>query len=253
MDFSIRAGFCLAEEAMSDELNIVSATQLDAEWFAMRIGCLTSSRVADAVARRKRKPKDGTEAPPLQAYLDLRMELAVERVTSKISDNYVSRWMERGLELEPLARAAYELRTGTETQQVGFVLHPSLNWAGSSPDGLCGENGLVELKVPKPTTHAEYLLGETVPEQYIPQMTWQMACCRGREWNDFVSYCPDFPAPLDLFVCRLKRDQQAIDVMEAQAAVFLKEVEDLTLRLRHGLAGMLEASIAAIEGEAIPY
>jgi hypothetical protein len=220
---------------MSEELNIVSATQLDAEWFAMRVGCLTSSRIADAVAQRKRKPKDGAEAPPLQAYLDLRMELAVERVTTKISENYVSKWMERGLEMEPLARAAYELRTGTETQQIGFVLHPSLNWAGCSPDGLVGEYGLVELKVPKATTHAEYLLGECVPSQYIPQMTWQMACCPGREFNDFASYCPDFPAPLDLFVCRLQRDDEAVAVMEAQATVLLKEVEDLTLRLRHGL------------------
>ncbi len=212
-------------------LNVVSATQLDAEWFAMRIGCLTSSRVADAVTRRKKKPEE-----PLQAYLDLRMELAVERVTNKVSDNYVSKWMERGLELEPLARAAYELRTECVARQPGFILHPSLNWAGCSCDGLVGDNGLVEFKVPKPTTHAEYILGEVVPEQYIPQMMWQMACCPGREFNDFVSYCPDFPAPLDVFIRRLKRDDDAIAVMESQATVFLKEVEDLTLRLRHGLA-----------------
>jgi hypothetical protein len=229
------------------ELNIISATQLDAEWFAARVGCLTSSRIKDATGQRKRKPKDGTEAPPLQAYLDLRMELAVERVTSKISENYVSNWMERGLEMEPLARAAYELRTDANTQKVGFVLHPNLNWAGCSPDGLVGESGLVELKVPKPTTHGEYLLGEIVPEQYIPQMTWQMACCPGRAWNDFVSYCPDFPAPLDVFICRLQRDGQQIGVMEAQAAIFLKEVDDLCLRLRHGIEGALRESIARAE------
>src|SRR5271157_3790853 len=174
---------------MSGELNIISETQLDAEWFAVRCGCLTSSRIMDAVTQRKRKPKDGSEAPPLQAYLDLRMELAVERMTSKISDNYVSKWMERGLEMEPLARGAYELRTDAETQQVGFILHPRINWAGCSPDGLCGEDGIVEFKVPKSTTHAEYLLGKTVPAQYIPQMMWQMACCPGRQWNDFVSFC----------------------------------------------------------------
>ena len=212
-------------------LNIITDRQLDAEWFKARIGCLTSSRVADAVTRRKRNPKE-----PLQAYLDLRMDLAVERVTNKISEKYVSKWMERGVEMEPLARAAYELRRDVETEQVGFVIHPTLNWAGCSPDGLIGTDGLLELKVPKSTTHAEYLLGECVPEEYIPQMTWQLACCPGRQWNDFVSYCPDFPAPLDVFICRLNRDNQKIAVMEAEATVFLKEVEDLTLRLRHGLA-----------------
>lgn len=214
---------------MSD-LNIITALQQDAEWFAARIGCLTASRIADAVAKRTKGNGE------LQCRADLRLALAVERVTNKPSENYVSKWMERGVEMEPLARAAYELRRDVETEQVGFVIHPTLNWAGCSPDGLIGTDGLLELKVPKSTTHAEYLLGECVPEEYIPQMTWQLACCPGRQWNDFVSYCPDFPAPLDVFICRLNRDNQKIAVMEAESTVFLKEVEDLTLRLRHGLA-----------------
>ena len=168
---------------MSDErLNIITDRQLDQEWFAARIGCLTASRIADAVAKRKKGDGD------LQCRTDLRLALAVERVTNKPMDSYVSPWMERGTELEPLARAAYELRKSVETEQVGFVLHPTIKWAGCSPDGLVGTDGLVEFKVPKSTTHAEYLLGECVPELYVPQMMWEMACCPGREWNTFVSY-----------------------------------------------------------------
>jgi putative phage-type endonuclease len=221
------------------ELNIICDTQHTPEWFACRIGCLTSSRIADVVTKRKRNPTE-----PLQAYLDLRLDLAVERVTGKISENYVSYWMERGTELEPLARAAYELRNDVEVRQTGFVLHPSIKWAGCSPDGLIGDDGLVELKVPKSTTHAEYLLGECVPELYVPQMLWQMACT-GRSWCDFASYCPDFPEPLDLFVCRLQRDSNRISEMESQSQIFLQEVEALTYRLKGGLTGALEASIAA--------
>lgn len=222
---------------MSD-LNIISATQQDAEWFEARLGCLTASRIADALAKRK-----GKSTEDLQCRADLRLALSVERVTNKPMENYVSKWMERGTEMEPLARAAYEIRTGNQTQQVGFVAHPSIEWAGCSPDGLVGDDGLVELKAPKSTTHAEYLLGECVPEIYVPQMMFQMACCPARKWNDFVSYCPDFPAPLDVFIARLNRDNQRIAVMEAEAIVFLKETADLTLRLTHGLEGMLRQSL----------
>lgn len=205
-------------------------------WFQEHLGKLTASRVADAVNKRKRNPKE-----PLQAYVDLRLELAVERVTQKPAEHFVSVWMERGVELEPLARAAYELRKDTTVSTVDFVLHPTMEWAGASPDGLVGDDGLVEFKCPKANTHAEYLLGECVPEEYIPQMMWQMACTE-RQWCDFVSYHPDFPDPLDLFVSRLRVSREDIAVMEAQATVFLKEVADLTLRLTHGLEGMLRQS-----------
>lgn len=225
---------------MNPDLNIVECIQGSKEWFDARIGVLSSSRVADAVTRRKRKPEE-----PLQAYLDLRLDLAIERVCNKPQEHFVSKWMELGKEREPLARAAYELRQDIETEQVGFVFHPEIRWAGASPDGFVGEDGLVEFKCPKSNTHGEYLLAEVVPAEYQPQILWQMAACPNVQWCDFVSYHPDFPAPLDLFICRLRRDNQQIAVMEAQAEVFLKEVEDLTLRLRHGLAGALEASLAA--------
>ncbi len=222
---------------MSD-MNIVCDEQGTQEWFACRIGCLTSSRIADAIRKAKRE-----STGELQCRQDLKLELAVERVTAKPMAHFVSMWMERGTELEPLARAAYELRKDAEVKQTGFVLHPSIKWAGCSPDGLVGESGLVELKVPKSTTHAEYLLGECVPELYIPQMLWQMACT-GREWCDFVSYCPDFPDPLDLFVCRLQRDGKRIGEMEAEATKFLEEVSALVLRLRGGgLEEVLRASL----------
>lgn len=229
---------------MSD-LHIITETQGDAEWFAARIGCLPASRIADAIAVRKKGNGD------LQCRHDLKLELAVERVTNKVSEHFVSQWMVRGTELEPLARAAYELRTGSEVQQTGFILHPSINWAGCSPDGLVGSDGLMEIKVPKPTTHAEYLLGECVPELYQPQMLWQMACCPGREWNDFVSYCPDFPEPLDLFVCRLLRNNARIAEMEAEAIKFLAEVDATVSQLKGGLEVLLQQSIASVVPKAV--
>jgi len=226
---------------MNEELNLVDCIQGDAEWFAARIGHLTGSRIADAI----RKPK-GKNTGELECRYNLRLELAVERVTNKPAEHYVSAWMERGLELEPLARAAYELRTERETQQVGFVMHPVIVWAGCSPDGLVGDEGMVEFKVPKPTTHAEYLIAECVPEIYQRQMLWQLACCPERGWNDFVSWCPDFPEPLDLFICRLKRDDAKIREMETEAQKFLAEVEATVTQLKEGLEGLLRKSVTRL-------
>lgn len=207
-----------------------------AGWFNAHLGKLTSSRIASAVAKRKRGTED------FQCRTDLRLDLAIERITRKPTEHFVSEWMERGIEMEPLARAAYELRDGITTKQVDFVLHPTIEEAGCSPDGLVGEDGLVEFKVPKPSTHAKYLLGEVVPALYVPQMMWQMACCE-RDWNIFVSYCPDFPEPLDLFVCTLNRDAQMIGQMEDEARTFLAEVGILTKRLGGGLEAVLRESV----------
>lgn len=218
-------------------LNIISEGQRTEEWFAVRIGCLTASRIGDAIAVRKRG-----SGGDLQCRADLKIELAVERITNKPTEHTVTPAMLRGTELEPLARAAYELRTGVDVEEIGFVVHDSIKWAGCSPDGLVGTDGLVELKVPRSTTHANYLLGEVVPEQYIPQMTWQMACT-GRQWVDFASWCPDFPEPLDLFVRRLHRDEQKITEMQAEAKIFLLDVEALELRLRGGLEAALRRSL----------
>ena len=227
---------------MNDELNIACDYQQTAEWFDARLGFLTASRIADALAKRKKG--DGE----LETRYRYKLELAVERITGKPTEHYVSKAMETGIEREPLARAAYELRTELNVVQTGFVFHPSIEWSGCSPDGLIGKTGLVEFKCPSRHTHAEYLLGELVPLEYIPQMMWQMACCN-RQWNVFVSYCPDFPEPLDLFVVRVDRDEKLISEMEAEAQKFLAEVDALTIRLKNGLEGALEHEIRRSKGQ----
>lgn len=223
------------------DLNIVECGgQRTEEWFRNHIGMLTSSRISDAITKRKRDPNT-----PLQAYLDLKMELAVERVTKKNAEHFVSKWMERGAELEPLARAAYEDRTSSWVSLVDLVLHPDrehLSWAGCSPDGICGEE-LIEIKCPKPETHGWYRVAECVPEEYIPQMMWQLACCPGFQANTFVSYCPDFEPPLDLFICRLPRNDKRIAEMEAEAVKFLAEVEAMVKQLKGGIEGALRESL----------
>lgn len=205
-------------------------------WFEARLGKLTASRISDAISKAKRETTG-----ELQKRKDLKLELAVERLTGRTAEHFVSEWMERGMEMEDLARAAYELAT-VMTERVDLVLHPRIAGAAASPDGLVGDDGLLEIKVPKPTTHASYLLAEVVPEQYRDQMMWQMACT-GRAWNDFVSWCPDFPQPLDLFICRLERDDKRIAEMETEAEKFLAEVETVVAQLKGGLPEVLRMSL----------
>lgn len=206
-------------------------------WFEARLGHLTASRIANAIGKAKRE-----STGELQARKNLKLELAVERVTGKTSEHFVSEWMERGRELEDLARATYELRNDLFTERVDLVMHPKIPWSAASPDGMVGTDGLLEIKVPKPQTHASYLLAEVVPEQYRDQMMWQMVCT-GRKWNDFVSWCPDFPEPLDLFVVRMEYDENRAFQMETAAEQFLSEVEMIVTQLKGGITEVLRQSL----------
>jgi hypothetical protein len=96
---------------------------------------------------------------------------------------------------------------------------------------LVGADGLAEFKCPKTTTHLQYLVDGVVPDEYRPQMYWQMACC-GREWCDFVSHDPRMKdESLQTMIVRLPRDNAIIATMEAEVLVFLAEVDEMLARL----------------------
>jgi hypothetical protein len=94
---------------------------------------------------------------------------------------------------------------------------------GASPDGLIGEDGLIEIKCPNSATHIDYLLTGMVPKKYDLQMQWQMACT-GRQWCDFVSYDPRLPPNLSMLIKRIDRDNDLIAEMEIEVREFLDEV-----------------------------
>ena len=104
------------------------------------------------------------------------------------------------------------------------MLFRSIEQAGASPDGLVGDEGLVEIKCPITATHIDTLLTQTVPGKYNTQMQWQMACT-GRKWCDFVSFDPRLPKELQLFVKRVDRDDAYIDMLEKEVVSFLKELD----------------------------
>lgn len=194
------------------------------EWFQQRLGKVTASKISDVMMK-----------PTAAGYQNYRAQLVCERLTGNPTETFQSAAMLHGTETEPQARAFYEMETGLEVSEVGFIPHPSLEMAGASPDGLVGEIGLVEIKCPQPAKHIGTLTGAKIDRGYLLQMQWQMACT-GREWCDFVSFCPSLPIDMQLFRQRIEADAERIEEITAAVTSFIAEtdrlVADLTQKYR---------------------
>ena len=205
-------------------MKILDFPQGSIEWLQSRAGKVTASRIQDVMA----KIKSGEAA----ARKDYRAQIIAEMLTGQPLENgFTNAEMQWGTEQEPFARAAYEAITGEIVEQVGLVLHPSVDRAAASPDGLVSDSGLVEIKCPKTATHLTYLLDGVVPAKYQPQMLWQMACAE-RAWCDFMSFDPRLPEKFSTFVVRFQRDDKRIAEMTAEVIVFLHECDALEAQLR---------------------
>lgn len=202
------------------------------EWHALRCGRVTASRVADVVA----KTKSGWGASRA-SYM---AELIAERLTGEPAERFTNTAMQWGTDHEPDARAAYEFFRDAAVAEIGFVEHPSISMTGASPDGLVGEDGLVEIKCPNTATHLDTMLSQTVPAKYVTQMLWQMACT-GRKWCDFVSFDPRLPETMSMFVKRVERDDKRISELETDVAAFLEEIS-IKLEQLNSLYGVKEAA-----------
>ena len=189
-----------------------SAEQRTDEWFAQRLGFCTASRVADALAKEGSATREN--------YL---WQLVAERLTNQQQDSFTNAAMQRGTEMEPIARAAYEATTGTFVDLCGFMPHPEIQWFGASPDGLIGADGVLEIKCPNTSTHLQYRKAGKPPAKYRYQMMAQMVCT-GRKWAEFVSFDDRLPESKQLFVVRFEPKQSELDEMIEGVQKFLAEV-----------------------------
>ena len=186
-------------------------------WFQIRVGRVTASRVADVLAK--------TQSGYAASRANYMAQLVCERLTGQKSEGFTNAALQHGIDTEPLARSAYESLKDVLVDEVGFVLHPTIEMAGASPDGLVGDDGLLEIKCPNTATHIDTLLSQTVPSKYNTQMQFQMACT-GRLWCDFVSFDNRLPEELQLFVKRVPRDDVFIKQTEDAIVKFLAELDD---------------------------
>lgn len=196
------------------------------QWYLDKCGKITASAIADLMA--------GGRGLTRRRLL---RRLAVERFTGvPIVVTYPTAAMRRGVEMEDQARANYEILTGRDVVQTGYIGHPDIPMSGASPDGLVGDDGLIEIKCPLPENHIATLFGDPPDRKYMMQMQWQMACT-GRQWCDFVSYCPletpltDMVVPdsdrLDTCIVRVPRDDDAIAEVAEAVAKASAEIDEL--------------------------
>lgn len=197
-------------------MKIIDCIQGEPAWHAARAGRVTASRIADLMARTK----TGFGA----SRANYMAELIAERLTGTVAESYTNAAMQCGTEKEPDAIAAYEFFNDCACEAVGFVLHPSIENAGCSPDRLVGKDGLVEAKCPTMATHLDTLLTGVIADKYIKQMQFQMAVCE-RAWCDYISFDPRLPTRMQLFVQRVPRDDKFIAEIESEARAFLKELD----------------------------
>lgn len=179
------------------------------EWHALRRGRITASTI-DCLLTASGKPADNATS---RAAL---YKLLGERLTGESEPSHYNDDMARGHLLEPYARDIYARHYGRPVRQCGFIVATLGNVEiGYSPDGLVGDDGLQEIKSPRAKKHLQALLTDTVPPEYISQVQTGLAVS-GRQWCDFISYCPGLP----LFTHRCWRDEARIAqlITAAQAA-----------------------------------
>lgn len=190
------------------------------EWLAERAGCATASAFCDIIAVSKSNGK------PLKAREDYMWKLATERIYGTPTEAFSAKSTDWGKELEPFARQAYEIETGSLVMPSGFILHPSIAYCGASPDGLIGKNGGIEIKCPKDRRIHMQTWRYGMPIDHLPQVQGNI-WINGRDWFDFISYDPRAPEEFRLFVKRVWRNEIYIKVLESHVVDFLEEVNNL--------------------------
>lgn len=190
------------------------------EWFQARLGKPTGSGFSKIIT-----PDKGDKSKSYTTYLH---ELIAERLIRDREVTFKSEWMDRGNELEPFARSAYEFIHEVDVEQIGFILNDK-ETIGVSPDGLIGNIGGLEIKCPKASTLVKWVLDDRLPLEYKPQV---MGCLwvSEREWWDFIGYHPS----MNLFIKRIYRDEDYIKKMSQHITDFTDELEEKYQRFLNG-------------------
>lgn len=199
------------------------APQGSGAWLNARVGHLTASRMADAIAVLK-------SGKPSEARNKLMIELLAERMTGDAAPHFVNDAMRWGIEQEPHAKAAYQVHSGELLESCGFILHPTIEHFGASPDALIGTDAVAEFKCPTSTTHVSWILAGEMPDQHKPQVLAQLACTR-RTRAVFASFDPRMPPARQLFVVEWTPEPEEIEAVETAAREFLRELDEMFDRL----------------------
>ena len=199
---------------MIDGLITLDCEQGSEEWLAARLGIPTATGFENIVTATGKKSA---------SYIKYMAELIEESILGG-GDTYKSGFMERGNQLEPQARSAYEFLTGNDVIQVGGVYLNENRDVMVSPDGLIPslKKGL-EIKCPKMSTHIRYLLEGGVPAEYVIQVQANLWVTGYETW-DFVSYCPEYQKQT-LYLFTAERDEKLIKAFDEHIPQFVKTLK----------------------------
>lgn len=194
----------------------IDVKQNTEEWFNLRLGKATSSNFAKIMANEGKA--FGNPA------IEYAQKVALERVTGKRdeSSSYSNKYMERGVELEPIAVDLYEVETLYTVTNGGFNDHDTI---GDSPDGNVGAKGCIEVKSVIANTQWKRLKNGGLDPAYKWQVQGHI-WLGDKDWCDFVSYCPEMPEGKQLYIFRVERDEELIKRMQARLAEFEELVKE---------------------------
>jgi putative phage-type endonuclease len=194
------------------------------EWLALRRGVITASTIGKLLTPTGKAAKNDSARTQL-------LQLLAERITGESEASFYNDDMARGHLLEPLARDLYS-ESFDPVIECGFVtMDFDGTTIGYSPDGLVGDDGLIEIKAPRPKGHLRSLLSGEVPTEYLPQVQTGLAVT-GRRWCDYISYAPGLP----LFVQRCPRDEGMISQLIAAAQEAEAQLWDMHATYRFAAA-----------------
>lgn len=199
---------------------ITNIEQGSDEWIALRFGWITASRFKDV--------KAGGAGKTRKSYM---YHIAAEALTGERAESYSNEYMEWGTLTEPQARAMYEFDSGVEVDEVSFIKLNDVNKIGCSPDGLVGDDGMVEFKCPKTTTQIETFLSEKMPTGHAAQVQGQLWVAQ-REWCDFVSFDPRINGEASYFMQRQYRNEELIKEISEACFKFEDELKEMIIKLR---------------------
>jgi len=211
----------LVKGASPDAIAVI-CEQVGSDWFTARCGILTGSNAKFVVTSQGKAAKGQTR----QSYIN---SLIAEQLTGYAEDNMASTpAMQRGVELEPRARAWYEMTTGHKVQQVGFVYKDGQKDCGCSPDGLCEDRGL-EIKCPMHRGMIKTLLGGKVPTDYMAQIQFGIFVTGLARW-DFCLFSPEPQLPS--VVWTVEPDAAIQDAFKEHVPLLIKEVTEGVEKIR---------------------
>jgi len=194
----------------------VNVRQNTEEWFQLRLGKITSSNFDKIMANEGK-----AFGPPAIEYAE---KVALEVVTGERdeSSSFKNGYMERGNDLEPVAKELYEIERFCEVSNGGFNISDCEKF-GDSPDGNVGKNGCIEIKSVIPKTQWKRIKKGGVDMAYKWQIQGHLLLGK-KEWCDFVSYCPEMPENKRLHIERVYPDEDMIKRLKQRLTLFHEEV-----------------------------